>query len=295
MSMRVLICGGGVIGAAIAYFLSRRGVETTVIERTGLACAASGKSGGFLALDWCDGTPLEPLARRSFALHARLVEEIGNDWNYRPLTTYGGSMGLQPQGSAHGIDWLSNGVSVNQHLGSTKTTAQVHPAKFTAAMMQAAQAQGARWRLGRVTGVVRRGPRVAGVEVDGATIEGDAVVIAMGPWSILAAAWLPLPAVFGLKGHSLVFDTGTRVPPEALFLEVREAAGAVQTPELFPRSDGTTYVCAISSESPLPVDPAAVSPDAGAIERLERMCSAMAPALALAKILSRQACYRPIT
>jgi glycine/D-amino acid oxidase-like deaminating enzyme len=293
--MHVLICGGGVIGAFIAYFLSRRGVETTVIERTGLACAASGKSGGFLALDWCDGTPLEPLARRSFALHARLVEEIGNDWNYRPLTTYGGSVGRRPQASAHRIDWLSNQVSVNQRLGSTETTAQVHPAKFTAAVMQAAQAQGAALRLGGVTGVVHRGPRVAGVEVDGERIEGDAVVIAMGPWSILATAWLPLPAVFGLKGHSLVFDTGTRVPPEALFLEIREATGAVQTPELFPRSDGTTYVCAISSESPLPVDPAEVSPDPGAVERLERMCNAMAPVLASAKIITRQACYRPVT
>src|SRR5271167_1655080 len=215
--MRVVICGGGVIGASIAYFLSRRGIEAIVIERTGLACAASGKSGGFLALDWCDGTPLEPLARRSFALHGRLVEEIGNDWNYRPLTTYGGSIGLRPHGSAHGIDWLSNGVSVNQRLGSTETTAQVHPAKFTAAMMRAAQAQGAGLRLGRVTGVVRRGPRVAGLEVDGEQIEGDAVVIAMGPWSILAAAWLPLLAVFGLKGHSLVFETGTRVPPRLSF------------------------------------------------------------------------------
>jgi glycine/D-amino acid oxidase-like deaminating enzyme len=38
--MRVLICGGGVIGASIAYFLSRRGVRSVVIERTGLACAA---------------------------------------------------------------------------------------------------------------------------------------------------------------------------------------------------------------------------------------------------------------
>jgi glycine/D-amino acid oxidase-like deaminating enzyme len=293
--MHVLICGGGVIGASIAYFLSRHGIRTTVIERTGLACAASGKSGGFLAFDWCDGTPLEPLARRSFALHGRLVEEIGNDWNYRPLTTYGGSMGRRPQTSAHGIDWLSNQVSVDQRLGSTETTAQVHPAKFTVAMMQAAQAQGARLQLGTVTGVVRRGPRVAGVEVDGEPIEGDAVIIAMGPWSILAAAWLPLPAVFGLKGHSLVFDTGTRVPPEALFLEVRESTGAVQSPELFPRSDGTTYVCAISSESPLPVDPAEVSPDSGAIERLERMCSAMTPVLASAKILTRQACYRPVT
>jgi glycine/D-amino acid oxidase-like deaminating enzyme len=293
--MRVLICGGGAIGASIAYFLSLRGIEAIVIEGTGLACAASGKSGGFLALDWCDGTPLEPLARRSFALHKRLVEEIGDDWNYRTLTTYGGSMGLRPQGSAHGIDWLSNRVRVNQRLGSIETTAQVHPAKFTAAMMRAAQARGAELHLGQVTGIVRRGPGVAGVEVGGERIEGDAVVIAMGPWSILAAAWLPLPAVFGLKGHSLVFETGTKVSPEALFLEVREATGAVLTPELFPRSDGTTYVCAISSESPMPVDPEKVGPDPGAIERLERMCSAISPVLGQAKILARQACYRPVT
>src|SRR5439155_5138460 len=78
-SMRILICGGGVIGASIAYYLSCRGAEAIVIERTGVACAASGKSGGFLALDWCDGTRLEPLARRSFALHARLGQEIDGD------------------------------------------------------------------------------------------------------------------------------------------------------------------------------------------------------------------------
>jgi glycine/D-amino acid oxidase-like deaminating enzyme len=162
-------------------------------------------------------------------------------------------------------------------------------------MMRAAQAQGAELCLGQVTGVTRRGPGVAGVEVDGKRIESDAVVIAMGPWSILATQWLPLPAIYDLKGHSLVFDTGTKVPPEALFLEVREATGAVQSPEVFPRSDGTTYVCAISSESPLPIDPAAVRADAGAIERLEWMCREMSPALASANILARQACYRPVT
>src|SRR5262249_28748795 len=52
--------------------------------------------------------------------------------------------------------------------------------------------------------------------------------------------------------------------------------------------------CAISSESPLPIDPARVGPDAGAIERLEAMCTALSPALAAAKILARQACYRPV-
>jgi glycine/D-amino acid oxidase-like deaminating enzyme len=295
--MRVLICGGGVIGASIAYFLSRRGVEAIVIEREGLASAASGKGGGFLALDWCDGTPLEALARRSFALHARLVREIGGDWGYRRLATYSGVAGLRRRGGVYRIDWLSPGVAVDRQLGSTETTAQVHPGKFAAALMRAAAAHGAELRLGRVTGVVRRssGARVEGVEVEGEIIEGDAVVIAMGPWSILASAWLPLPGVFGLKGHSLIFDTGTELPAEALFLEYREATGVVQAPELFPRDDGTTYVCAISSESPLPIDPAAVVADPGAIERLERMCSELSPALASAEIVARQACYRPIT
>jgi glycine/D-amino acid oxidase-like deaminating enzyme len=62
--MRVVICGGGVIGASLAYFLSLKQAEVVVVERSGVACAASGKSGGFLALDWCDGTPLAALARR---------------------------------------------------------------------------------------------------------------------------------------------------------------------------------------------------------------------------------------
>jgi glycine/D-amino acid oxidase-like deaminating enzyme len=296
--MRVLICGGGVIGASTAYFLSCRGVEAIVIERTGIACAASGKSGGFLALDWCDGSPLEALARRSFALHAGLPEKIGGDWGYRCLTTYGGFASARDGGrrrNSCGIDWLADGVAVDRRLGSTETTAQVHPAQFTAGMMRAAEAQGAELRLGRVTGLVRDGASVRGVEIDGGTIEGDAVVIAMGPWSILAAGWLPLPPVFGLKGHSLVFDTGAKVPAEALFLEYQEASGGVHSPEVFPRSDGTTYVCAISSESPLPVDPGDVAPDPGAIERLHAMCSRLSPALSEAKVLARQACYRPVT
>jgi glycine/D-amino acid oxidase-like deaminating enzyme len=297
--MRVLICGGGVIGASIAYFLGCRRVQPIVIERTGLACAASGKSGGFLALDWCDGTPLEPLARRSFALHAGLAERIGGDWGHRSLTTYGGLVSAQTRhgGPAHEIHWVSDHVTLTQELGSPQTTAQVHPGQFTAALMHTAEAQGAELRMGQVTGVLRdrSGAKVTGVQVDGEVIEGDAVVIAMGPWSILARRWLPLPGVFGLKGHSLVFETGTRIPPEALFLECQEGMGAVSSPEVFPRADGTTYVCAISSDSPLPVDPAAVTPDPGAIERLQGICVQLSPVLAKSKVLAQQACYRPVT
>jgi glycine/D-amino acid oxidase-like deaminating enzyme len=137
----VLICGGGVIGAAIAYFLGRRGADAIVIERTEVGCAASGKSGGFLALDWCDGTPLGPLARRSFALHARLAEELGGDWGYRPLDTFGGIVG-SASSQRHDLSWVSDRVSIRQRLGSTETTAQVHPARFTRALILNAPATG---------------------------------------------------------------------------------------------------------------------------------------------------------
>jgi glycine/D-amino acid oxidase-like deaminating enzyme len=298
--MQVLICGAGVVGAAIAYFLSRRGVTSIIIERTTVACAASGKSGGFLALDWCDGTPLAPLARRSFALHARLSGELDGDWGYRRLTTFGAVARAQmadPGGPDSGLAWLSPVVRISQRLGSPASTAQVHPGQFTSAMMRDAIRRGSQLRIGRIREVVRTadGTRVRGVIVDDRLIEGDAIVIAMGPWSGEAAAWLSLPPLFGLKGHSVLFATGTRIPAEAVFLDYQDLSGALISPEIFPRPDGTTYICGFSSETPLPDDPAGVQPDRGAIERLEALCYELAPVLRDSQVLARQACYRPVT
>ena len=295
--MRVLILGGGVIGASVAYHLAAEGADVVVIERSAVACAASGKSGGFLALDWCDGTPLMALARRSFALHAELAEELGGAWGYRRMTTYGGTVSRfparMPRGAGPG--WLSPDVAINGRLGSAETTAQVQPAAFTTGMMDAAEERGAELRLGQATGLLRRNGDVVGVQLEGDTLEGDVVVIAMGPWSVLAAGWLAMPPVYGLKGHSLVFETGPTLPPEALFLEYAEAAGSMLSPEVFPRADGTTYVCGISTASPLPADPDLVAPDDGATDRLRALCTRMSPVLARSRILASQACYRPVT
>jgi glycine/D-amino acid oxidase-like deaminating enzyme len=163
--------------------------------------------------------------------------------------------------------------------------------------MHAAEAHGAVLRHVTVVDLVRGASgAVRGVALaSGEIVEGDAVVIAMGPWSILAARWLPLPAVFDYKGHSLVFETGETIPAEALFLEYREASGEILTSELFPRADGTTWVCAISSVGPLPVDPADVAPDQSVRARIEALCRNISPALAAAPIKARQACFRPVT
>ena len=292
--MHVVICGGGVIGAATAYFLSQRGAQVTVVERTGVANAASGKSGGFLALDWCDGSPLQSLARRSFALHAELAEALSGEaaWNYRRMTTYGGHAGYSGGSETRPVDWVSDDVVISQRLGSAETTAQVHPAAFTRALMRAAQARGVALRSGTVTDIVTEGGSAVGVAVHEEVIRADAVVIALGPWSILAAQWLPLPLVYGLKGHSLVFETGDRLSADALFLETADGAAH---PEVFPRSDGTTYVCGYRSHAPIPVDPAQVIAEDELSAHFETICRDLSPVLRDAPIRARQACYRPVT
>jgi glycine/D-amino acid oxidase-like deaminating enzyme len=294
--MRVVICGGGVIGACLANFLSQRQVDTLVVERIGVACAASGKSGGFLALDWCDGSPLEELARRSFALHAELGERNGERTGYRRLDTLSVVAGdrLGPRSGRNRPAWLADQALVHRKLGTAETTAQIHPALFTQTMMDLAIEQGVRLRKGAVDGLALDGSRVTGAIVDGEVLAADAVVIAMGPWSVLASQWLPLPAVHGLKSTSLVFRTDPPILSEALFVEVDED-GEARSPEVFPRGDGTTYVCGYRSHEPLPVDPAQVTPGPGTAEALLALTRRFSPALADAEILATQACYRPVT
>src|ERR1700741_4968722 len=88
----------------------------------------------------------------------------------------------------------------------------------------------------------------------------------MWPWSGEGGGCQPLSceAHANVLAHSLVFETGGSIPAEALFLEYRAANGEILTPELFPRADGTTWVCAISTIGPLPLAPNDVAGDEGA-------------------------------
>jgi glycine/D-amino acid oxidase-like deaminating enzyme len=292
------VCGAGVIGASVAYFLARRGVAVTIVERVGVACAASGKAGGFLALDWCDGSPLGPLARASFALHADLARELGADYGYRRLTTYmlaARERGAVPGG--HRVEavpaWLDGAGIVTAALGSTATTAQVHPARFTAALVAAAQALGAELRAGTVEGLVASGGVVRGVAVDGAAIEADAVVLAMGPWTGRVAGRL-LPRIAGLKGYSVTLEAPS-VPAHALFLDYRTAEGRRLEPEIFPRPDGEVYVCGMADPAPLPESAEDVEVSEVGCAALARAAGRVSTALAAARIVRRQACYRPVT
>ena len=63
--IRICIIGGGVIGASIAFHLSEAGCShTTIVERTSIACGASGRAGGFLA---------RPLAPQAMLVRSTIV------------------------------------------------------------------------------------------------------------------------------------------------------------------------------------------------------------------------------
>lgn len=53
----MVVVGGGIVGVCTAYFLAisphrPAGSTVTLVEGTGVASAASGNAGGFLARDW---------------------------------------------------------------------------------------------------------------------------------------------------------------------------------------------------------------------------------------------------
>lgn len=285
------------IGAAIAHALSRRGARPTVVERARPGAAASGRAGGFLALDWNDATPVGPLARASFALHRELAATLGRDVGYRPMEALmvaaldNGSVERYRRLAAPA--WLDGNVAVHSVAGTAETVAQVDPRQLTDALIAAAVADGAELVIGAVDGLSADGDGGWEISIDGAAIGADIVVLALGPWTARAAAWIPLPAVYALKGASITLDAD--LPAQAVFSEHVAATGRRSSPEIYPRPNGTVYVNGYPEHDPLPDDPDTIAPSDVACRELHRIAGAHSSVLRNARLLTRSACFRPVT
>jgi len=108
------------------------------------------------------------------------------------------------------------------------------------------------------------------------------------------AARLSLPRVYGLKGYSVTL-AAPDVPAHALFVDYRTADGRALEPEIFPRPEGEVYVCGMADPAPLPESPELVEVNEGSCAVLARAAGRVSTALAQARIVRRQACYRPVT
>lgn len=262
--LRILVCGGGVIGACTAYFLSHKSksanlpAQITLIEKSSIACAASGKAGGFLALDWCDDSPLSSLARASFNLHRSLALQLHGpeNYGYRPLNTLSlpivntnkPSSASPPRSSSLLPSWVDGPTAGGpKTIGTVETTAQVHPQLFTRTLVDVATKEyGLQVLIGEVEKLEVEGGKVTGAVVrEGKReriVEADAVVLALGPWSSRSAILSSLFNVSGLKAHSIVLrpPEPSAITPHALFLSYQDSPGAkVLDPEVYPRPTGT--------------------------------------------------------
>lgn len=251
---RVIVCGGGIIGVCTAYFLSKKGATVTLIEKSSIACAASGKAGGFLALDWCDGGPVSSLARASFNLHRSLAEELNGAelYGYRPITTLSLSIAETTSSTSAQLSrkpgpivpsWVDGQAKSPRIIGTTETTAQVHPQLFTKTLVaKAVEKYGLEVVIGKVENVeVAGGAAEAVVLVDGRRIEGDAVVLALGPWSGKFELLSSIFRISGLKAHSIVLEPKdpSAISAHALFLSYYAAQGGKpMDPEVYPRPTG---------------------------------------------------------
>lgn len=293
---RVVVAGAGVVGASVAYFLARRGVRCTVVDRAGVASCASGKAGGFLALDWNDGSPVGPLARRSFALHEELAAtlQLGS---YRRLTCEAVALdgvATQPkQRKLSGVEWADLGAARSRPMGNEDTIAQVHPQELTTALLDAAAREAETdVRIGAVDGVESDADGVlTGVRVDGDVIPADVCVLALGPWTSSALAGLAVPPVYGQKYHSVVVEP-KRTLNQAVFFQGRG------DPEFYPRPDGTVYVCGFP-DAPVPVQelPGAVEVREEKVAELVKAARDVSSEFAEdeAPVSLAQSCYLPLT
>ncbi len=297
MPMHVVICGGGVIGACTAYFLARRGIDVTVVERAEVASSASGKAGGFLASRLVCGQSARCAgaaklrASRELARGDRQLELSARVRIQRPRR----SRGRQAPARCR---WARLALRRRDHRGATEHDRNDRDGQSTLVHLGHDACGGAAWReVAPWRSHRRRPPRrdYCGCharwrdDCGGCHRHRDGAVVSARRRPGSRCRWSS-----GLQSPSLVYDTGKDVPAEALYLEYSEDGAAV-TVEVFPRADGSTHVCAFSGQGPLPMNPAEVKPDPRDIARLQALCERLSPAFRPDRIIARQACFRPVT
>src|SRR5438128_7812411 len=212
----VVVIGGGVNGASIAYALAARGVKAVLVEKGALASGASGRSSALVRMHYTNEWDAR-LAWASFPVFRNWTELMGGPGVF----THTGFVNVvAPQFADHlrrNVEMLK-GIGVNTtaitgaELRDLQPFANVddigaaayepdsgyaNPAETVEGFRRRATELGARvlqWTA--VTRVIRRESRVTGVDTSAGRIDAGCVVVAAGAWSarLRRVSGLALPA-----------------------------------------------------------------------------------------------------
>jgi sarcosine oxidase subunit beta len=200
----VVVVGAGVMGASVAFHLVRAGVrQVLVLEKTGIAAGATGKSAGFIRMHYTN-EPEARMAIASFPTFQHWADAVGGDCGF---TRTGFVMTVRPEDA----DALRANVAMLQRLGAKTEVVSAadlrgvapalatddltvaayepesgygDPVATTRAYLSRAQALGAGLEVGAEVLALRiRAGRIAGVETTRGPVDAPTVVLLTGPWT----------------------------------------------------------------------------------------------------------------
>jgi glycine oxidase len=306
----VVIVGGGVMGCAAAYELSRRGVAVTVLERSVPGAEASSAAAGILGAqaEAHQPGPLTELGLLSRKLYPALVKDLeqasGIAIGYRKCGVLKVAYQARAvseltrqrawQGKAKlPVERLTAAAlrqrepALSRELAGGVRFAEdatLEPRALLSALRVAAERAGAAFRSGSfVKRVALEQGRAVGVELDDAeVVPGSHVVLAAGSWtSLLDAPRAAGPRVVPARGQIVELKTSVPLLSSVVF-----------GPDcyLVPRADGRLLI-----GSTLEFVGFRREVTAGAVAKLLSAAIRLLPALANAELSATWSSFRPYT
>jgi len=201
---QAVIIGGGVVGASVAYHLTKRGwTDIVLLERKQLTCGTTWHAAGLIGQLRATSN-MTKLAKYTAELYVGLEEETGQATGMqqtgsmfitgreermeelRRLSTMASVFGLESTVlTPGGIKELWPLLNVDDLIGGLHlpTDGKADPVGITMALAKGARMGGAKVMEGvTVTGVMQAGGRVTGVDTDHGTIASDVVINCGGMW-----------------------------------------------------------------------------------------------------------------
>jgi sarcosine oxidase subunit beta len=286
----VIIIGGGIHGASLAFHLTRKGLKPIVLEKQFIASGATGRSSGLVRMHY-DLEPESRLAWISFNYFRSWSDLVGGESGFRRT-------GFLQFVKPNAVDNLKANTLMHQRIGIPSLlvsgddvgrlapsfyredielaayepdSGYADPASCTGSLLEAARVSGAQLVQDcEVTEIILQGDRVRGVRTSCGEFSAPVVVNAAGPWAGKIASMVGLDLPIDTWRHDTMFIRR----PENLNLDHPTVIDFPNSMYFRPETGGLTLV-GLEDNNPIGEPPDSKSDQAkpGFVERaIDRIC-----------------------